>query len=282
MFGALRNRYVVKGKIELCGPLAISTGEADAMTDLPVMKTIDGIPFIPGSSFRGALRSLVERMLFGLGEKRVCLLGANPDPKIQDCNKELAQKVAKKAEEPNISERDLLDLVMRELCPTCLLFGSTTLASRLKVSDLPFIHNGLQAAPVTLRHRVGIDRDTDTARTGAKFDMEVVERGAFQMELILENANPEDWGILGFGLMELMRGDFWIGGDRSIGAGRCTLTEPRIYYFGDKGHSLKDYLVNGYRCMDSKESWSYILDHVTAFIQKGKEETNAPSEGKSM
>ena len=268
IFDALKNRYIITGKISFKGPVAVSTGEADENTDAPVMKRKhDKVPFIPGSSFRGALRAAVERILAGLGVP-ACLLGANPlGDKCLSVSKDAQKEVRTLTEKPDKTEVDVLEAVLEKLCPACGLFGSTFLASRLKVADL--IGDDTAKENVVIRHRVGIDRDSETARDGAKFDGEMVEKGKFEMELILENGGPQDWGMLGLGLLELQRNDLWVGGDNSVGAGRCKLHNFAIKYFGENGYGLKNFLVSGsYKTKDNP--WDFVQGHVNEFLAKSE------------
>ncbi len=281
MFDVLKNRYVIQGGIVLEGPLAISSGEASDKTDAPVMRRKgDNQPFIPGSSFRGALRSTVERIAAGIGIPVCGLMAGN---NCEDIQKDFAKWMEEREKSP--TEVEAATWVMQKLCPACKLFGSTLLATRLKVGDLttcPVVE-----LPVVLRHRVGIDRDSDTARASAKFDGEVVESGAFKMELILENADEEAWGLLGLALLELRSGDFWVGGDLSVGAGRCRLDALSVHQFGEDGHGLREFLLSKEtglgRYRPVTEPWEYITQKVQALIPPSpQEESHAQGAGESL
>ena len=62
MFETFRNRLEIVGTITTITALRISSGRStDPLSvDLPVMKDVLNRPFIPGSSFKGALRSRLE------------------------------------------------------------------------------------------------------------------------------------------------------------------------------------------------------------------------------
>src|SRR5690348_8863890 len=63
----LHNRYVFTGKLVMQTALHIGGGKATlSSSDSPVVLTPDEQPFIPGSSFKGALRSTVEKIVPGL------------------------------------------------------------------------------------------------------------------------------------------------------------------------------------------------------------------------
>lgn len=63
----LRNRYVFTGKLVMLTAFHIGGGRiTSSSSDSPVVLTPEQIPFIPGSSFKGALRSTVEKLVPGL------------------------------------------------------------------------------------------------------------------------------------------------------------------------------------------------------------------------
>lgn len=55
----IQQRFLVKGDLELLSPLLLGTGHG-ADTDLEILRDGTGRPFIPGTSWAGVLRSLVE------------------------------------------------------------------------------------------------------------------------------------------------------------------------------------------------------------------------------
>src|SRR5947209_19972885 len=63
----LRNRYVFKGKLQMQTGLHIGGGKATlSHTDSPVVLTPDDLPYIPGSSLKGTLRSTIEKLVASL------------------------------------------------------------------------------------------------------------------------------------------------------------------------------------------------------------------------
>ena len=56
-------RITVRGRLHLAAPLLIGEGESGEDRndrDIHVLRSKDGVPFIPGTSLAGALRSLVK------------------------------------------------------------------------------------------------------------------------------------------------------------------------------------------------------------------------------
>ena len=63
----IQNRYIFDGKLKMQSGLHIGGGKATlSYTDSPVVLTVDGLPFIPGSSLKGVLRSTVEKFVASL------------------------------------------------------------------------------------------------------------------------------------------------------------------------------------------------------------------------
>ena len=65
----LRNRYIFTGRLVMQTAFHIGGGRLSLnSSDSPVVLTPEGRPFIPGSSFKGSLRSTTEKMVPGLPE----------------------------------------------------------------------------------------------------------------------------------------------------------------------------------------------------------------------
>ncbi|MCP4153977.1 MAG: hypothetical protein GY757_39990, partial [bacterium] len=66
----LTEKCVIRGKVEPLTPLHIGWQRSfdPASSDAPVIKTPEGNPFIPGSSFKGILRGFIEGFLDGVLE----------------------------------------------------------------------------------------------------------------------------------------------------------------------------------------------------------------------
>lgn len=230
-FDTLNNRYMLEGRLRTDGALHIGAGVGSSTTDAPFVR-MGNAAYIPGSSLRGVMRSTVERLMHAV----------RPDANIFCVSLETA-----KPECNSSFDAEELDRTPREdlhFCPMCRFFGSTSIASRLKVGDA--VQIGKAKEPV-LRDGVGIDRDTETAADQIKFDFEVLEPGpAFQFKLQVENVGDSDKALLLMMLVELKRG-VDVGGKRSRGLGRVAL-EPdyRVHYFDQKGHfTLTKYLELG-------------------------------------
>lgn len=66
-------RMVFQIKIETCSPLSVSSGD-DEWTDSDILRDGEGMPFVPGSSLKGAMRAYL-----GLKKNEKCLMGYSLD-----------------------------------------------------------------------------------------------------------------------------------------------------------------------------------------------------------
>lgn len=289
----LRNRYRFEGTLVMQTALHIGGGRASlSPSDSPVVLTPTGHPFIPGSSFKGALRSTIEKL--------VPLLPAGPETTFSTCAlidlPELAQ-IAQTEQEggdkacPTVRQRGIArvrqawqrrgkvyDLEQRDwpyLCSTCQLFGSPFAASRININDLYLVSNAWEGG-IQIRDGVAIDRDSETAKERLKYDFEVVPASAaFKLHIDLENATPQDVQILSVGLSEFVHGFAMIGGKRSRGLGACELQALTVSSLELTGVSrqesrkrLQNYLMH--RTFSTEEPGEQFLNrHInTIFEQK--------------
>lgn len=192
--------------LEAVSGLRIGAGSAPgapAGTDLPILRTPDGQPLVPGSSLKGVIRSAAERLLRAIEPRWAC------DPLRAPC---VDRQSRLKPEE-----------VVGRLCWTCQLFGSPHKAARITVYDL-----APRGATVFVRDGVGIDRGSLKAAQGVKYDYEVVAPGArFEGRIRLDGDDEEqalaDLGVA-LAVMDLMdAGLVTVGGGASRGLGRVRL-----------------------------------------------------------
>lgn len=239
-----RERYTFTGTLNLETPLHIGSGWSNEMTDATVLKNTAGTPVIPGSSLKGALRSSVEGLAGALGKVRSCQLSpqALSNTRCLTVDEDWQRKY-EALQDRQAGEQDIWNFLMKEgengqptLCDTCLLFGSPYLASRVLIADLHPSKTTSDVKVTEVRHGVGIDRDTHTARAGVKFDFEAVPATrTFAFELICEVPGshlPRDYGLplLAAGLRQMQLGLVPLGGNSSRGTGRCTLNLTEIVH----------------------------------------------------
>jgi len=265
-FAQFENQTLIQATLEM--QTALSVGSRLSLeptgTDLPVVKGPDGAPFIPGSSIKGVVRSLAERIL-RTWNRRPEFWACDPfdDPCVSADRKEALMREAER-ESPNQVEQTFSEKVWGETCTTCRLFGSPWFAGRVAFKDA-FLLNGDDLPVVTqIRDGVGIDRDLGAARTGVKYDFEVVVPGTrFGLEILVENV--DDWE-LGF-LLTVLRlwedGNLALGGKVTRGPGWGKLVGIKLYQV-DK-ENLLDYLLQG------KRTEKAVDEYISAFRERVEE-----------
>lgn len=234
----LRNRYVFKGLLKMQTALHIGGGKATlSSSDSPVVLTPEDVPFIPGSSFKGALRSTIEKLVPLLPEKAglfTCGLvelddktlveveqALKDDPQLKVCSTLRQRTFVQWLRDNSGDAEEIRRLELEGRCHTCQLFGSPYAASRINVNDLYVVQ---WDEAIQVRDGVAIDRDSETAKPGLKYDFEVVPATTtFKLEITLENVTTQDLQLLCIGLSEYINGLGMIGGKRSRGLGACKL-----------------------------------------------------------
>ena len=258
----LRSRYHIAGEIVMDTALHIGGHGTSTITDSPIIRNGDNQPFIPGSSLKGAFRAAVERIVPNISPLRTCGLS--------DADDACANRLRDETKDKQLDEQAMLELLGNILCDVCRVFGSTHLASAALFHDAPMtdVWRDLPEVPTQIRDGVGIDRDSERARDGVKFDFEVVPpQTTFEFNLILENPTVEALGLVALGIQEFRSGMVPLGGIRSRGLGRCHLAITNVQYvdFGDMG-SLTAYLTDDkWREMSIQD---FITKHLTPLLAK--------------
>ena len=257
MFDKFQSRLNLEGKVESLTAIRIGAGRSTSPVgaDLPVVRDAANLPYIPGSSFKGVLRSYVESILRSLTDDRrvVC----NPTNDDEQC--------ITRAEMANLREQRDDQLILEKTCWICQLFGSLWYASKLQIRDL-HVQPELWFNQYQQRDGVAIDRDTETAADGKLYDFEVVPAGVlFDFQAIVDNA--EDWqlGMLYLGLSAFENGELTIGGrsSRGLGAIELSLTPPSYI---DKHHIVQYLTDDDYEGEDA--DWQLWIDAFQAKIKQ--------------
>lgn len=203
----------LESRLRLVGRLVTRTGlhvgaaaSGQNIGNMPVLKDGRGLPFIPGSTLKGVLRSTLEALVQG---------ASNESRGLWACNS-LDEKLACGAHEAG--KRSLAD--MERHCAICRLFGSRIVASHVRASDAMLAeHRG--GIPVELRDGVAIDRDLGCVAGNKKYQFEVVAPGVtFGLEVFVENPQPWLMGLLTLGWDQIADGFSAVGGFSSRGLGR--------------------------------------------------------------
>ncbi|RLC20135.1 MAG: CRISPR-associated RAMP protein [Deltaproteobacteria bacterium] len=238
----LTSKYLFKGRLKFKTALHVGGGKINVTnTDNPIVRTPEGFPFIPGSSFKGAFRSMVEKLAVSIPGLRTCQLIEDEESFKGKSDEECLRIIENKDADycptaihkefakwkQNKTETELITMLEDKLCNTCTLFGSPYMASKITFHDLKI---GDWAGVTQIRDGVVIDRDSERAKDRLKYDFEVVPPdAAFDMEIWLENPNPTDMGLTCIGLNEFLSEMAYLGGIKSRGLGNCRIKDLEIY-----------------------------------------------------
>ncbi|GAC1357596.1 MAG: CRISPR-associated RAMP protein Csx7 [Ktedonobacteraceae bacterium] len=287
----LRNRYLFQGSLVMLTAFHIGGGRATlSSSNSPVVLTPAGMPFIPGASFKGALRSTIEKLVPGLppdaGLSSCALIDLPEDEQTRETDKPKGEKRAcptvrqraivkyRREQESQGKNVDAVD-EMENLCNTCLLFGSPFAAARINVSDL-YISDQKWLGGIQVRDGVAIDRDSERAKDRLKYDFEVIPVGAkFTLSLVLENATPQDLQLISVGLSEFVHGFGVIGGKRSRGLGVCELQDLTVSSLelvgqgiqtSERNKRLQAYLVHKKFSTENEPGEQFLEKHINTLF----------------
>jgi CRISPR-associated RAMP protein (TIGR02581 family) len=276
-FSAFHSRLRVRGALHAETALRIGSGAGGGPTeqDLPVLKDLNGRPYIPGSSFKGAYRAHLERLLRGMDEQLACISTPRPSKagKLPGCLTQEDVDWLKRDPKYEGRPTDLSFEILRRSCWTCSLLGAPWLASKVLVRDLT-VNQDTWFDHYLIRDGVGIDRDTETAAEGLKYDFEAIPSGTeFRFEMAIENASDAELGLALLGLREFEAGYVRLGGatSRGLGGVRLALDWERSEWL--PARNLRDYVARqpiGHLTEEERaQCWQAFL----AAVERGKEAT---------
>ncbi len=235
MFKNLRNEAKITFWLRTAGPLLIKGPDEPGLDPLlPDMRFVrawrngENVPYIPGSSLKGVLRSWAEQIVRSLAPDGMEI----PDPfdeRMRDLERRLRNKSG--YEVYYVSD------------PLTQLFGQTYLAGRLRCSDaFPVPDKPLR---MNVRNHVAINRITGASQGTALFNPEVVEEGTFEAEISLTNFALWQLKLLGLLLQDLDEGYILLGGGSTRGYGKVRVENARIA-LRDYRRTQEDGVLRGY------------------------------------
>ncbi|MDH6061248.1 CRISPR-associated RAMP protein Csx7 [Chrysosporum bergii ANA360D] len=270
MFDTFKNRLEITGVLTTITALRISAGRSTEPTgsDLPVIKDALGQPLIPGSSFKGALRSRLESFVRGIDPS----LAANPAIESEwSINTDNMNKLKNTAD----NDQSLTQQIIKQTDLVSLLFGSPWIASKFQVRDLTVLPE-TWFGQYQERDGVAIERDTETAAEGKLYDFQVVPaQTQFEFKAVVENAEEWELGLLMIGLHQFETEQIPLGGGRSRGLGVVKLDIDKMLWFDyppDQPEKLLNYLKKlvmrdekAYEnAQEFKDRWvERLIDHLT-------------------
>lgn len=217
----LRERLVVTGTLVLTSPAHFGNGDAEALTDLPLLlDEVSRRPLITGASLAGALRNYLREWQWGYE-----LPLPSSDPQSPDY-------------------RDGVE-TEKDLWATALFGGHR--GDELGAQSPLIVDDAVSAAatPLTveLRDGVALDARTRTAAAGKKYDYELLPVGtkfALRFELLLDEPgassgdNDKRKEALALALNGLAKGEIHLGARKRRGFGAC-----RVYRWTVTSYDLR-------------------------------------------
>jgi CRISPR-associated RAMP protein (TIGR02581 family) len=263
MFDTFRNRLEITGTLTTVTALRISKGRSTEPigSDLPVIKDALGRPLIPGSSFKGALRSRLESFLRGIDPTLA------EDPANYTTLTRNNQVKGLKEKYKN-NDLDLTQQLIGLTDHIGSLFGTPWIASKFQVRDLT-VQPDAWFGQYQERDGVAIDRDTETAADGKLYDYQVVPAATpFDFKAVVENAQDWELGLLMIGLHQFETEQIPLGGGRSRGLGVVKLEIDKMRWIDVEDHPefLLEYLKK--LVMGDETAYEDAADYKDEWVQK--------------
>lgn len=189
-------RWVIKGTLVLQTPAHFGNGDADPLTDMPLLlDEAHGNPLLPGTSIAGALRNYLREREYGYGEAEA-----------KDSQTSLLFG------SPRVTDED----------------GAQ---SPLIIDDAKGTSAGFE-----LRDGVAIDPETRTAADDKKFDMQLLAAGStfdlrFELAVGKGKASQQLRDALFTALHGLEQGDITLGARKRRGFGQVTVKDWQVFKF---------------------------------------------------
>lgn len=252
----LKRRVVIRGKVVNEEPLMVGAGRATLLdpTDLVIAKLRNAndeeFPFIPGSSWKGALRSYAIKLMRSQGLEVCDGLPRSTHLKGNEFKRFDESKTPAESITENIA--NIISGIANakpRVCLACMIFGAPGLASHARFYD-SYPVGGYRLGYRTM---VAIDRRTGTARRRALFSVEYVEPGAefsFRVELI--NLPNYAVGVIAESLLDMDNGLLKVGGLKTRGFGWVRIKELSIKVYDYSSGSWLEDSVPGLDPIDSE------------------------------
>ncbi len=263
MFDVFKNRLELTGTLTTVTALRISQGRSTEPigSDLPVVKDALGQPLIPGSSFKGALRSRLESFLRGINPN----LAQDPSELVSTRMNERVTAIKAEYKNDDAALTVALDGMTDEVSK---VFGTPWQASKFQVRDLT-VKPDSWFGQYQERDGVSIDRDTETAVEGRLYDFQVVPAGVeFDFRAVLENGEDWELGLLVMGLQQFKRQQIPLGGGNSRGLGVVQLAIDNVMWVDPEGDPAA--LLAYMQCLGTDDLSEYERDisHVEALNEE--------------
>jgi len=218
---------VIQARVVLREPLRIGAGRREglsSLTDLPVLRVnyggVEG-PVIPGSSWKGGLRSHVESLLRAW-KQRVCG-GVPGDTCAERGRPNLTSRLDDLLKHPTEEKREIaLRMLWTELCLACKIFGAPSYMSNVVIEDSYPVElgGGSRRYSIGIKPGIAIDRRTGAVKKKAFYRVEFIEPGSeFGFRMRIRNLPNYALGLIACTLLDMEEGNVRLGGFKSRGFG---------------------------------------------------------------
>ena len=232
MFENSINYFKIELTLAPVTPFLIKSGSEKIDPSIPDMSFVrvntpyGETVYIPGSSFKGAIRAHTEKNLIRLG-KKVCSLEKNP------CGIPNWQK------NEGVNNKSKGDEIYKHLCYACRMFGSLISASPTKFWDMyPYPEGSKDEEKsnkikeirkyISIKSGVRIDPFSGSAKRGGLYDLEVVSGGKFHGGIVIQNAEKWQLALLLQSLYDINAGYQQIGFAKTRGLGKVNINIEHI------------------------------------------------------
>ena len=203
------NALRLKLRLSPRGPLLIKAGGISANPSLPDMQFVrtfhpekGEVLYIPGSSLKGVVRGFVEKVLCTVNEENSWRRACPTFPTEQEsCAKRLGNE-------------DNSARIYARSCGACRTFGHTRLKGRVAFTD--FMPVG--EIKTEIRYGVAISRLSHAVGAGP-FEMEIAVAGTFEGQVVLENFELWQVGLLTLAFESMNMGLVKVGFGKNRGFG---------------------------------------------------------------
>ena len=272
MHKRLVNQCTIELGIIPDGPILIKSGKEGANPTKPDMEFVETYHaggrsiFLPGSSLKGAIRAHAERIVRTVGDDKPPSANST---KIWASNPLDKQNIRNQEE---LKKKLLPHEIYKQSSFTDQLFGSTIIASRLRIEDA--YPNREQPLKIEERNGVAIDRVFGSAVKGALFNYEVCTSGDFRTKIHLKNFSLAQLGLIGLVLRDLNDGWFGIGFAKSRGMGTvklqlhsavvqypgCELRDDKIYAIGKELNWPNTFLLGAGEFLQEENLYGFPIN----------------------
>ena len=223
-FDKFINRWEITARLNLLTPLRIGGGQTAnvySLSETPVLMSYDAEsqtvePFIPGSSFKGVLRSTAERLVRTFSEDECCIsVGSKPCGKCIPCSVFGSMEAGSKIRvlDCHLSEGTRFGSVVDER-PHC--------ATKYRINRDAGIYDML-----TRTRRID-NRTITIPESNPRFEEIIVSNLSFDVHIKMDNADEHEVGLVLLALDEFNHKRCHIGGGASRGQGFADVTDIKV------------------------------------------------------